>query len=87
MAHLDHRGKTFTLLRERGLATFTSKKAAEQFAKSYGWFVKDVTKAANRFHYYWVVCQCVGNFSHYLAEDGSVIRDPWPGYLQECEVP
>lgn len=87
MSHLDHRGRTFTLLKETGLATFTNKKAAEQFAKVHGWLVKDVTKAANRFHYYWVVCQCVGDFAHYLSKDGEVVKDKWPGYLRETEVP
>jgi hypothetical protein len=85
--HLDHRGQTYTRLLDQGIAKFNTRKEAERFAKSFGWLVGDVAAAANRFHYYWVVCQCVGDSAHYLARGGKVIRDEWPGYLKDNEVP
>lgn len=79
--YLDVRGQTWSLIVDKGAAKFINKKDAAAFAKSQGWRVKDVTKAANRFCIYWVITQQQSPASlTFLRSDGGKFDIPFPGF-------
>lgn len=81
MGHLDLRGRTWSQLSDNEVARFPTKKEASTFAKSNGWLVKDVSKAADRFFVYWVICAMQSTETlTFLRKDGGTVEIAHPGY-------
>ena len=81
MKSLDVRGQGWNKVIEANLAKFTTKKAASEFAKRYGWRPSDCIKADNRFCSWWLIGQQQATDSmSFLTESGAVASLPLFGY-------
>lgn len=63
-----------------GISAHAKKSDAIKAAVGFGWSAHNVTRAANRFWRFWVICQGVGSDTlRLLREDGSWLDIPHPG--------
>lgn len=81
MHYLDLRGQTWSYIADNNVARFLTKAEAVSFAKKNGWLAKDVSKAANRFCKWWVICQMQSTETlTFLGVDGKTSEIAHPGY-------
>jgi hypothetical protein len=81
MKALDVRGQGWNQVVDNCLARFTTKKAAADFAKRYGWRSSDCIKADNRFCSWWLIGQQQSTETmSFLNQSGAVVILPLLGY-------